>query len=80
MTKTRYHNEKIYIPRDIRERLRLVDGDIVKFEIGENGEVQLVIIRASEANKRILRRLSNPPDLGCIIGHLRRIDIYEDNA
>ncbi len=80
MTETRYYKDKIYIPREIREKLKLTDGDIIQFKITEEDEIRLVILRVSEATGRILKRLENPPDLGNAVGTLRRTEIYEDIA
>ncbi len=80
MSETRYYKDKIYIPRNIREKLMLTDGDIIRFEITADGGVKLIVLSASEATDRILYRLNHPPDLGKISGTLRRTEIYEDIA
>ncbi|MHA1137493.1 MAG: hypothetical protein ACTSSE_13490 [Candidatus Thorarchaeota archaeon] len=80
MTETRYYKDKIYIPRNIREKLRLTDGDIIQFEITDDGGVKLIVLSASEASERILYRLDHPPNLGKMSGTMRRMEIYEDIA
>jgi AbrB family looped-hinge helix DNA binding protein len=80
MVETRYYKDKIYIPRDIRERLKLRDGDIIHFEVTEDGDVRLIVHSVQEATERILKRLQSPPDLGKIVGTLRRAELYEDIA
>ncbi|MCF2138300.1 MAG: hypothetical protein K9W43_13795 [Candidatus Thorarchaeota archaeon] len=80
MYEARYHNEKPYIPRVIRERLRLNDGDTVRFNINGKGTIQLVVLTAEKATSRLLHHLANPPDLGEVIGTVRRIEIYDDIA
>ncbi len=80
MTETRYYKDKIYIPREIRERLNLSEGDIIQFKITEDGEIRLVVLKANEARNRLLECLDNPPNLGSIFGSLRRTEIYEDLA
>ncbi len=75
---TTYHRDKIYIPREVRERLRLRDGDRIWIEILNDDEARLVIVQRVEASKRLLRRLRSPPDLGRILRELRREALYED--
>jgi bifunctional DNA-binding transcriptional regulator/antitoxin component of YhaV-PrlF toxin-antitoxin module len=80
MTETRYYKEKIYVPQEIRKKLRLSDGDLVRFEVAKDGEARLVVVRAGEATQRILQRVMQPPNLGHIVGTLRREDLYDDIA
>ncbi len=80
MYDTRYHNGKLYVPRVIREKLKLSDGDTVRFDITKTGDVRLVILRSDEATERILHRLDDPPDLGEMTGTARRMELYEDIA
>jgi bifunctional DNA-binding transcriptional regulator/antitoxin component of YhaV-PrlF toxin-antitoxin module len=57
MAETTYKN-KVYIPRAVRESLGLVDDD--KLYIKVLDKAQLILIRRSEAGKRILERINNP--------------------
>ncbi|RLI06235.1 hypothetical protein DRO24_05135 [Candidatus Bathyarchaeota archaeon] len=75
---TTYHRDKIYVPREVRERLRLRDGDRIWIEILNEDEARLVIVQRVEASKRLLKRLQSPPDLGRVMGELRREALYED--
>lgn len=80
MTETRYYKEKIYVPQEIRKKLRLRDGDLVRFEVAKDGEAKLVVVRAGEATQRVLQRVTQPPNLGHVAGTLRREDLYDDIA
>ncbi len=80
MTDARFYNDKIYVPRSVREKLGLRNGDIVRFQTTSEGEVRLVILRNSEATQRLLKLLEHPPDLGAIRGGLSWAEIYENVA
>lgn len=78
MTETTYHENKLYLPKKIREQMGLVDGDVLNIEVVERGEAKLSLVRTIGADERILKRLKNPPNLGKIKGRLSREEIYED--
>lgn len=80
MAETTYHKDKMYLPREIQEKLRLEEGDRIHIEVVDRGEARLRVIRSAEASKRILNRLGNPPDLGRLLTGLTRREIYEDTA
>jgi AbrB family looped-hinge helix DNA binding protein len=77
MNEARYYKDKIYVPKEIREKLRLRDGDIIRFHLTDDG-VKLILLKSTEATNRILERIDDPPNLGKIKGTLRREEIYED--
>jgi bifunctional DNA-binding transcriptional regulator/antitoxin component of YhaV-PrlF toxin-antitoxin module len=79
MAETTYFKDKIYLPRKVREKLGLVNGDRLLIEVTERGDVKLIATRAAEASKRILRRLNNPPDMGRL-KRVAREQIYENVA
>jgi bifunctional DNA-binding transcriptional regulator/antitoxin component of YhaV-PrlF toxin-antitoxin module len=78
MTETTYHENKIYLPKKIRETLQLVDGDVLHIKVVEKGTAQLCVVRRNNATKGALEKLDNPPDMGAIKGKLSRDEIYED--
>jgi len=78
MAETTYYKDKVYLPRDVQERLGLVDGDRLHIEVLGKGMARLVVVRRSDAAKRVLERLENPPNLGKISGRITREEIYED--
>jgi len=78
MAKTTYYKDKVYLPREVQEELGLVDGDELEVEVVGRGEVRLIVVRGSDAGKRVLERLNNPPNLGRLKEKLTREEIYED--
>jgi bifunctional DNA-binding transcriptional regulator/antitoxin component of YhaV-PrlF toxin-antitoxin module len=80
MAETTYHRDKIYLPREIQEKLRLAEGDRLHIEVMDEGEARLRVVRRADAAKRLLEKLESPPDLGLLKGHLTRKEIYEDIA
>ena len=78
MAETTYYEDKVYLPREIREKLGLTDGDILHIEVVEKGVAKLSIVHGCQATKKALEKLDNPPDLGAVKGKLTREEIYED--
>lgn len=78
MAETTYYEDKVYLPRQIREKLGLVDGDVLHIEVVERGVARLSVVRRCGAAKRALEKLDNPPNLGAVKGRLSREEIYED--
>jgi len=78
LAETTYYEDKVYLPREIREKLGLVDGDVLHIEVVERGVVKLSVLRGCRAAERALEKLDNPPDLGSVKGRLSREEIYED--
>jgi bifunctional DNA-binding transcriptional regulator/antitoxin component of YhaV-PrlF toxin-antitoxin module len=78
MTETTFYEDKVYLPREVRKKLGLVDGDVLHIEVVERGTVKLSVVRRCGASKRALEKLDNPPDMGAIKGKLSREEIYED--
>ena len=40
MVETTYYEDKVYLPRQVREKLGLVDGDVLHIEVVEKGVCQ----------------------------------------
>ena len=78
MKETRYHNDKIYIPREVKEKMGLRNGDRVTIEVTNQNEARIKVTERDEATKRLLESLKSPPSLGKIKGTLTRREIYED--
>jgi len=78
MAETTYYKDKVYLPREVQEKLGLVDGDVLHIEVVGRGVARLIVVRGSDAAKRVLERLNNPPNLGMLKGRLTREEIYED--
>jgi len=78
MVETTYYKDKVYLPRGVKESLGLVEGDKLYIEVLGRGVARLVVVRRSDAAKRVLERLDSPPNLGKLRGRITREDIYED--
>jgi len=78
LTETTFYKDKVYLPREVQERLGLTEGDILRIEVIEKGVAKLEVARSCKAAARILARLKSPPDMGMIKGKLSREEIYED--
>jgi bifunctional DNA-binding transcriptional regulator/antitoxin component of YhaV-PrlF toxin-antitoxin module len=78
VAETTYYEDKVYLPRVVREKLGLVDGDVLHIEVVEKGVARLSIVRGCCATKKALDKLNDPPNLGKIKGRLSREEIYED--
>ena len=75
---TTYYEDKVYLPREVREKLGLVDGDVLRIEVVEKGVAKLSIVRGCYATKKALLKLDNPPNVGKMKRNLSREEIYED--
>jgi len=71
-----YHENKLYLPKNVREKLGLVDGDVLHIEVINKGVAKITIVR--NATSRVSEKLDNPPNLGKLKGKLSRKEIYED--
>lgn len=78
VAETTYYEDKVYLPREVREKLGLVDGDVLHIEVVEKGVAKLSVVRGCRATKKALAKLDDPPNLGKVKGKLSREEIYED--
>ena len=78
MCETTFYKDKVYLPREVQEKLGLTEGDVLRIEVLEKGVAKMEVARSCDASARILARLMDPPDLGKVKGKLSREEIYED--
>src|SRR3990170_9119201 len=78
VAETTYHEDKVYLPKDVREKLGLVDGDVLHIEVVNKGIAKISVVRGCNAGSRVFERLDKPPNLGKLKGKLSREEIYED--
>jgi bifunctional DNA-binding transcriptional regulator/antitoxin component of YhaV-PrlF toxin-antitoxin module len=78
LVETTFHKDKVYLPKEVKESLGLSEGDRLQVDIVGRDEARIRVVRSSEASKRIIEMLDNPPDLGEIKERLTRREIYED--
>jgi len=77
-SKTTYHKDKLYVPREIKKKMGLTDGDKLQIEVVGKGEARISVVRRKGATERLIEWLENPPIRGRVVGTLKRRDIYED--
>jgi bifunctional DNA-binding transcriptional regulator/antitoxin component of YhaV-PrlF toxin-antitoxin module len=78
LAETTYYEDKVYLPRIVREKLGIVDGDVLRIEVVEKGVAKLSIVKGCRKAKIAREMLDNPPDLGQIKKPLTREEIYDD--
>jgi bifunctional DNA-binding transcriptional regulator/antitoxin component of YhaV-PrlF toxin-antitoxin module len=80
VTETTYYKDKVYLPKEVQEKLGLIDGDVLHIEVVEKGVAKLSLAKGCRTAKVALEKLDNPPDLGKVKGKLSREEIYEDTS
>ena len=70
MAETTYYEDKVYLPKGVREKLGLIDGDVLHIEVVEKGVAKLSVVRGCRKAKLAREMLENPPNLGRIKGRL----------
>lgn len=76
LTETAYHENKLYIPAEIREKLGLKPGEKLKVVIIDRKSFKVELQRKLP-EEELEEELENPPKIGVPEGLTRR-DIYED--
>ena len=76
MTETTYHEKKLYIPAEIREKLGLKPGEKLKVAIIDRRSFKVELQRKLP-EEELVDALENPPEIGVPEGLTRR-EIYED--
>lgn len=76
MVETTYHERKIYVPAEVRERIGLRDGDRLTVELLDRRSFR-VELRRKTAEEHIIEALTNAGEIGVPKGLTRR-EIYED--
>ena len=74
---TTYYKDKLYVPKEIRERMRLMDGDRLLIDVISKDEARIRIMIRMGATKRLIEWLEHPPIKGKVEGTLRRKDFYD---
>ena len=76
MTETTYHENKLYIPAEIREKLGLKPGEKLNVEIIDRKSFRVELQRRLP-EEELTEALENPPEIG-VPDALTRREIYED--
>ena len=53
------YKDKVYFPRQVREKLGLVNGDVLQIVVVERGIAKISVVRRCGASKRTLEALDN---------------------
>ena len=61
MAETTYYEDKVYLPHEVREKLGLVDSDVLRIDVVEKGVARLSIVHGCVAAKKVLDELDDPP-------------------
>lgn len=76
MTETTYHEKKLYIPAEIREKLGLKPGEKLKVAIIDRRSFKVELQRKLP-EEELVEALETPSEIGVPEGLTRR-EIYED--
>lgn len=76
LTETTYHEKKIYIPAEVREKMRLKEGEKLKVTIMDKKSFKIELQRKLP-EEELVEALENPQEIGVPDGLTRR-KIYED--
>ncbi len=79
LTETTYHKDKLYVPREIKEKLGLTDGDKLEIEVVGRDEAKISVVRRRGATEKLIKWLDVTPINGKVKGKLSRREIYEDH-
>ena len=56
MAETTYHKDKLYVPKEVREKLGLTDGDKMEIEVTGQGEARMRVMRRISRKSPIVKR------------------------
>jgi len=76
LTETTYHEKKLYIPAEIREKLGLKPGEKLKVTIIDRRSFRVELQRRLP-EEELVDALETPPEIG-VPNELTRREIYED--
>jgi AbrB family looped-hinge helix DNA binding protein len=76
LTETTYHEKKIYIPSEVREKIGLKEGEKLKVTVMDRKSFKVELQRKLP-EEELIEALENPPEVGVPEGLTRR-KIYED--
>lgn len=80
MTEATYHKRKLYVPKEVEERLGLMDGDKAEIRIVDDRSFAVIVKRKSSPEDRIVRRTLEGPFTFTLKRPLKREDYYEDQS
>ena len=75
-----YHGRKLYIPKEIQERLGLTDGDETEIRVLDDRSFTVTVKRTSAPEERIVQRVLERPFSFAVKTPIKREDYYEDHG
>lgn len=80
MAKATYHRRKLYVPKEVEERLGLADGDQAEIRVLDDRSFSVMLKRKTSPEERIARRALEHPLTFQVKSRLKRKDYYEDHS
>lgn len=75
-----YHRRKLYIPKEVQERLGLTDGDEAEIHVLDDRSFTVTVKRTSAPEERIAQRILERPFSFAEKTPIKREDYYEDHG
>ncbi|MFI5421221.1 MAG: hypothetical protein ACHQ1H_09675 [Nitrososphaerales archaeon] len=73
-----YHKRKLYVPKDVEEKLGLVDGDRAEIQVIDEKSFTVFLKRKSSPEDRMVERILHNPFTSTIKGkRFKREDYYD---
>jgi bifunctional DNA-binding transcriptional regulator/antitoxin component of YhaV-PrlF toxin-antitoxin module len=73
-----YHKRKLYVPKEVEEKLGLVDGDKAEIQVVDEKSFTVSLKRKSSPEDRIVERILHSPFTSKIRGKsFKREDYYD---
>ena len=73
-----YHKRKLYVPKEVEEKLGLVDGDKTEIQVVDEKSFTVTLRRKTSPEERIVERILHSPLASKIKGKsFRREDYYD---
>jgi len=75
-----YHRRKLYIPKEVQERLGLADGDEAEIRVLDDNSFTVTVKRTSAPEERIAQRILNQSFSFAVKTPIKREDYYENHG
>ena len=75
-----YHRRKLYIPKEVQERVGLADGDETEIRVLDDRSFTVTVKRTSAPEERIAQRILERPFSFTVKTPIKREDYYEDHS
>ena len=75
-----YHRRKLYIPKEVQEKLGLTDGDQAEIQVLDDQSFTVTVKRASAPDERIAQRILERPFSFDVKTPIKREDYYENHS